>query len=173
MAYLMPLSRNRYYSSNEICFSFSLFFFNHSIVRLKLLLHFFFPYLGILKTEFLSQLLTIRLADVLLYLKPLLKAAPLKIREHRPSHHSSTWFSTGVRRPWKYQASAGKVAETALNRTWERCPTTWGTRMMTPSSGTGNYTQFTIRLIVKFIPNRWKIDTYIIPISYCNTLHIF
>lgn len=96
-------------------------------------------YLRILQTEFLSQFLAVRLADVLLYLKPLLKAASLEIRENRSSHHSSARLSTRVRRPWKYQAGAREIAQSALDRTWKRCPATWSTRMMTSSSGTRHY----------------------------------
>lgn len=67
-------------------------------------------YLRILETELLSQLLTVRLADILLYLKPFLKATSLKVRENCPSHHPSARFSTRVCRPWKHKSCAREIA---------------------------------------------------------------
>ena len=55
--------------------------------------------LGIFQTKIVGQFLAVRLRDVLLCLKPLLQTLPLGIAEHGPSHHASSWLTSGRAHP--------------------------------------------------------------------------
>lgn len=72
-------------------------------------------YLRVLEAQFLGELLTVRLADVLLQLEPFLEAASLEIRENGSPHHPPARLAARVRRPWENQTGTGEVADTALN----------------------------------------------------------
>lgn len=92
----------------------------------------------VLEAQLLGELLTVRLADVLLQLEPLLEAASLEIRENGSPHHPPTRFSARVRRPWENQAGAGKVADAALNGARKHGASARCARMMASGAGAGD-----------------------------------
>lgn len=92
----------------------------------------------VLEAQLLGKLLTVRLADVLLQLEPFLEAASLKIRENGSSHHPPARFPARVRRPWKNQAGAGKVADAALNGARKHGASAGCARMMASGAGTSD-----------------------------------
>lgn len=61
----------------------------------------FVIYLWIFKSKFWSELLPVRFADILLFLKHLFQSFALNIGEYGPPQHPSPWFPSRCKRPWE------------------------------------------------------------------------